>query len=226
MIGDTKLEILKRNLEERHSTAAEVVSAPPVWDDPLEALWAEAQAAAKQPRARIPRGTGAEAHHHEALVVSHALYTNPENWTRVGGVALIHKETQSLLGNFSEYRHKSVSHAKKLVREETPISVQRTETVAGSWWLGEDRQVVAHSTWHETRKAMVKLHLLELGLFTPLAEVAVQLSHRGIARVELLEATLFADPLGKELMTLPAGLNVLPVMSLDSKLDLRKEIGL
>lgn len=225
MIEESKLEIFKRNMQER-GVVVKTISSPPKWDDPLEQLFEEAQRAAKPSRtARVKDPAKPNALPSSTQSV-HLLFTLPENWLRVGGVALVHKETQSLLGNFSEYRHVSVHHATKLVREETPISVQRTETVSGSWWLGADRLVVPHSVWHETRRALVKLFLPDLGVFTPLAEVAVQISHGGIARVELIEETLFSDSDGKQLLTLPAGLNILPVLGLECRINLKSEVGL
>ena len=38
-------------------------------------------------------------------VSTQALYLDPKNWTRTRGIALMHAETQTLLGNFSEYIH-------------------------------------------------------------------------------------------------------------------------
>ena len=39
------------------------------------------------------------------------LFTNPDNWTRNGAVALIHTETETLLGTFIEYLHNTERHA-------------------------------------------------------------------------------------------------------------------
>lgn len=156
----------------------------------------------------------------------HNLFYNPENWQRTRGVALFHEETQSILGNFSEYLHRSVAGCRRLVREESPIAVSEVEHVSGDWWIGVDRQPVASAPWFEDRLAMMKLHLPELGVWTPLAEVRAKLEHGSIARVELVNETLFADSDGRQLLTLPAGTNLLPVMDLDGKLTLRREIGL
>jgi len=156
-----------------------------------------------------------------------ALYMNPENWTRTKGIALVHKDTNTILGNFSEYIHRSIPHCRKLVREEAPISVSDIEEVEGSWWLGETRKPEPRQEWHEQRKAILHIYLEPLHLHAPICEVTVHLSHGGLARVELDLDTTFAQTEGEgQLMTLPAGTNILEVMSLDSKLSLRKEIGI
>ncbi len=153
-----------------------------------------------------------------------AKYANPENWTRKGGVALIHAETQSLLGNFSEYIHKD--GARKLVREEGPLCVSATEVVEGSWWLGEGRKPEPKQVWHETKMAILHLHLGELGLHSPAVEVVAHLSYGGIARCELAVDTTFAQTEGVEtLVTFAAGTDVLGCMTRDCKIKLRMEVG-
>lgn len=157
-----------------------------------------------------------------------AIYLDPENWERTRGVALVHADTQTLLGNFSEYRHRSVVGARKLVRESAPISVSATESVSGSWWLGADRRPEPAQVWHEARRAIVHLHLSELHVHAPACEVLAHLSYGGIARVELAADTQLAqeDGHGEQLLFLPKGSNVLEVMSRDCKITLRQEIGL
>lgn len=154
-----------------------------------------------------------------------AKYLNPDNWTRTKGVALIHAETQSLLGNFSEYLHKDGT--RKLLREELPISVSETEVVEGSWWLGEGRKPEPVQSWHEQRMAVLHLHLGELGLHSPAVEVTVHLSYGSIARCELAVETTFAQTEGGEqLVTFAAGTDVLQCMSRDCRIKLRMEAGL
>lgn len=192
-------------------------------DNILESLLAEARAAAvAQAPKRRRTADPTQPHARE----DHRLWSDPSNWTRTTGVALMHKETQTLLGNFSEYVHASVKGARKLIREAEPISVTKIEEVTGTWWLGADRTVEPRRQWHETRKAAIKVHLAELGVFAPLVMVTAHLAFGGIARVELDEATEFADSDGRQLMTLPAGTNILPCMTFDGKLFLRREIGL
>lgn len=154
------------------------------------------------------------------------LFADPANWERRRGVALIHGESGTLLGQFSEYVHRSVPGARKLLRETAPISVSATEVVSGSWWLGEGRVVEERRPWHERRTAILHLHLSELRVHAPATEVVVHLSYGGIARCELALDTMFRCEEGEGLLFLPAETNVLEVMSLDSKISLRKECGL
>ncbi len=155
------------------------------------------------------------------------LFMNPENWERKRGIALVHEETQTLLGNFSEYIHKSVPGCRRLVREESPISVSATERVDGSWWLGEDRKPEPPRPWHEKRIGFLHMHLPKLGVHSPACEVMIYLSYGSLARVELAVDTTFAQEDGKseQLVMLPAGTNVLEVMSSDCKTTLLSDLG-
>lgn len=154
-----------------------------------------------------------------------ALFSDPENWERVTGVALIHKESQTLLGNFSEYRHRSTT-ARKLIREEAPIAVTKREEVEGNWWLGTSRTIEPRKEWHEKRPAIIHLHLDKLGVHAPATEVVVHLSYGSVARVELALDTQFAaDSTDREeLLMLSAGTNVIEVMSRDCKIALLVEV--
>lgn len=158
------------------------------------------------------------------------LYTDPENWERTRGVALIHAETETLLGNFSEYVHKSVKGCRRLVREEGPLAVSASERVSGSWWVAETHvEVEPRQAWHERREAVLDLHLEALMLHSPACEVIAHLSYGGIARVELAAETIFAqagDYAQEQLVFMPAGTNILGEMSLDSKIALRVELKL
>lgn len=157
---------------------------------------------------------------------SHASFSDPVNWLRMRGVAIFHKETNTLLGNFSEYIHKSVANCRKLVRESAPIAVSASEYIEGNWWLPDTQILEAPRVWQETRLAMMKVHMPELNAFCPLVKLKACLEHGGIARVELATETQFADSDGNQLLFLPAGTNILPCMTLDSKITLRQEIGL
>ena len=157
-----------------------------------------------------------------------ALYNNPDNWERKRGIALVHEETETLLGNFSEYVHRSVRNCRRLVREANPIAIQATERVSGSWWVGGEKVPEVRQIWHERREVVLHLHLDELLVHAPACELEVHLSYGSIARVELLRATTFAQVLDaqEQLLILPAGTNVLPVMGADCKLNLRKGLGI
>lgn len=194
-------------------------------DPSLEDLFTEVQLAATPPKHRRSANVAERRHLPETSKSVHDLYVLPENWTRTRGVALIHDDTNSVLGNFSEYIHKT-QRARKLVREESVIAINGVIHVSGSWWIGIDRKPEPARPWHEERRAMIALHLPELNVFAPLVEVVAKIEHQGIARCELAQDSEFADPDGRTLLTLPKGTNVLPVMTLDGKITLRQEIGL
>lgn len=187
-------------------------------EDPLEALLLDAQLSAP---ARKPK------HQPGATQSTSELYMNPANWERTRGVALVHRDSNTLLGNFSEYRHLKDRSCRKLVREEQPIGVSGIEEVEGSWWLGAERQAPPkRESWHEQRRALMHLHLPALQIHCPAAEIVVFMEYGSIRRAELAQQTMFASEDGTLLIELPAGLNVLEVMDHDGKVKLRMEVGL
>lgn len=183
--------------------------------DSLSALWAERSAPARKSK---PASAVRESWN--------STYSNPENWKRTRGIALIHQETQTLLGNFSEYIHRTVKGCRKLLREEGPLAVEAAEAVSGSWWLGEERKPVPRESWMERRSATMHLHLPALQIHAPACGLVVLLEYGGIRRAELAEDTLFAAEAGGSLISLPAGLDIYPAMDHDGKVRLRMEIGL
>lgn len=196
-------------------------------DDPLEDLYTEALLY-RQTKKRV---RGADPALADALDATarrmKEVFSLPENWQRTRGIALVHEESHTLLGNYSEYVHRSVKHCRRLVREHSPIAVDGTELVKGYWWLGERRPFVdASMKWNVEREALVDVHLPELGVAHPVTELRVGLYLGGIMRVELAADTQFASPGGEMLLQLPKGTNLLECMSTDSKIALRKELGL
>jgi hypothetical protein len=154
------------------------------------------------------------------------LFADPENWERKRGIALIHDSTETLLGNFSEYLHRTIPGCRKLVREEAPIAVESVERVSGSWWLGEERRIEPKQVWHEQRPAMLHVYLDKLQLHSPGCELVAHLSYGSLARVELAADTQFAQTSGGEqLVHFPAGTNLIEVMSRDCKVALMQEVG-
>ena len=156
-----------------------------------------------------------------------ALYTNPSNWRQGRGIALIHEETSSLLGTFQEYLHTSEPGTRRLVLTSAPIPVSATERVSGDWWISAHHEVASPQSWHERRTVILPISLDLLGVQSPLVEISVHLSYGSIARIELVEATTFAQIAGQpdQLLELPAGANILPVMGQDSKIAVRVELG-
>lgn len=161
-------------------------------------------------------------------------FTDPANWERVGTKMLVHvgeNEQETLLGNFVEYKHKlSSGICRKLVRDESLATVGEVEYVKGSNWLerplhrGADHPA-AHA--EEERDAILNITLSEFGpVHAQEVIVNVKLVWGGIARVELFDETRFFSKDKRIQLILPEGMDILEGMSLDSKLDLRKAIGL
>lgn len=195
--------------------------------DSLDDLFAQAMAAARhEKKTKELKQLRRTAEKPEARDVR-KVYQDPENWERTRGIALIHKDTQTLLGNFSEYVHKSVPNCRRLVREESPISIAAVEQYEGSWWLEEKRRPEPPQQWHTKRTVLVHLHLENLGVHCPACELVVCLSYGSISRVELAVDTQLAQENGspEQMLFLPAGTNVLGEMSLDCKIAVRVELG-
>lgn len=150
-----------------------------------------------------------------------ALYADPANWTRTRGIALIHAETRTLLGNFSEYVHVSVPDCRRLVREELPISVSAIEEVSGEWGWTAPLQQHLESTL--VTKELVLGVCLSAPEVNAIAALRVQLQGAGILRVELVEDTHFGAQ--DQFLLLPAGTNILPVMAHHSKVNLREALA-
>lgn len=154
-----------------------------------------------------------------------ASLLDESQWVRARGIALIHADSETLLGNFAEFIHPS--GARRLVRETWPIAISAVERVEGSWWLGAERMPEKRQEWHDKRPVIMHLHLEPLGIHAPAVELLVHISYGGIARCELVSTTIFlADTNETKLVELPAGTNLLDVMDLDAKINLRREVGL
>jgi len=151
------------------------------------------------------------------------LFLDPKNWTLARHVALLHKETQTVLGTFSELVHNTVEGARRLVRVDSPAKVEGTEEVSGDWWLGKHREIASPQSWHSTQTIVMDLRLAKLGVYSMLVELDIRLTQGAIARVELAAQTQFVGP-DEELLWLPEGTNVLEVMDQDAKIALRVEM--
>jgi hypothetical protein len=153
------------------------------------------------------------------------LYSLPENWKAGRTLALIHEETRTVLGNFREFLHKSEKGARRLERVNEPTVVQAVEYVRGKEWITEERPIPAPERWTAEREVLLAdLILPEFNVAAHEVGVKVCLAFGGIARVELMEHTQFLSPDARTVQTFPAGTNVLEVMSLESKIELRKEL--
>lgn len=194
-------------------------------DTALDDLWTEVKAAAPVPKSSLAKS---KARLLEAEQASKAIYTNPENWERKRGIALIHKDSMTCLGNFAEYVHLRVKDCRKLIREEAPLDCEAVEYVEGSWWLHTERKPEPAQVWHEHRQAMLHIYLPELGVHSPGVVVMAFISYGMLARVELTQPTRFAQDRGDQelLIDFPAGTNLIEVMSHQCKIKLKEELGL
>ena len=154
------------------------------------------------------------------------LFTKPENWLRGVTVILIHEESATVLGTFIEWLHKTEANCRRLVRTEELAAVARTERVSGDWWIAEHHEITAPQSWHTKRSLIVPLHLEKLGVHSPTVEVVVSLAYGSIARVELAADEQFAQTAGvtEQLLWLPAGANILPLLSRDAKISIKVEL--
>ncbi len=149
------------------------------------------------------------------------LYTLPENWERTRGVALIDKATQTLVGNFSEYLHKTVPHTRKLLREHTPISIDAVEMTEG--YLGEQMEFrLRGNNWEIEHQVVADVLLDELGVGCPHVKMTAYTKLGATVRVCLQEQVQFASVNGAMLLMLPAGTNIWEAMGTDSKVLVRK----
>lgn len=188
----------------------------------LEELLTEALTEASPKRRRTDRQ---DLQHLEKLERKlHAKFTEPENWLAGKGVVLIHQESNTLLGTCREYTHKTVKECRKLVREDGPIAIERTEYVNGPGWIKEAEVQTVKVEAIKTALCGVKL---ECGVQADLVELRCSLVNgNGIGRAALAGATRFASVDGRVILYLPAELDILPGMTRESKIELKKELGL
>lgn len=167
----------------------------------LDDLFREARAAvrlaAKQPKQAEPLPLG--------------VYENPANWKPTRGIALIHAETQTLLGNFTEYMHRSVVGARRLVRESPGLPVVATETISGDWHLARETPIAPKRAWHTELNALTSLTLTHLRVCAPDVPVRACFDEGRLVRLELHQRTLFSQLPGAAaaLLFLPADTDVL-----------------
>jgi len=181
----------------------------------LDELFAQARAALKRERG-IAHQRKAKAPV-EPPVEPQSIFANPANWTRTRGVALIQRSTQTLLGNFWEWQHRSVPDARRLVRSEDPILVEALEEI--DLTLAAPSPVTPHSV--ETEVEFCVPVLLETPrVFAAEVSLRVQYYDGWTAKATLTASTVFAE--GGEILSLPAGVDILPCLTRETKILLRK----
>jgi len=192
----------------------------PIWEDPLEDLLNEALLARKLPPKR-KKSSDPAVRAINPTEAMRALYSNPENWTRTRGLALVDKQTHTVIGNYSEYIHNQVPSTRKLIREHQPIAVDGMEEIDG--YLGPEKELSVRSiTWDKTFPAVEGIVLDELGVEAPAVEVTICTRFNMTVKVTLDADTQFASASGNVLLQFPAGTDIFPACSTDTKISLRK----
>lgn len=191
--------------------------------DSLDALFADAKAHLrdKAAAAKVPRNKKLVTERIEPS----ALFSNPANWYPARSVALIHQESNTLLGHFRELLHRSVPEARRLVREDSPALIEAVEYVSGTWgWTPPKALEHQDSTLIETE--LLLFLSLELPEFhTAEAAVKVVTQGAGILRVELKALTQFYAEGAHSFLALPAGINLLATLTTASKQAIREALA-
>jgi len=211
-------------LRQLESEIDSALKQPPAWENPLEDLYTDAML--NRTKLRKP-AKSLDPSLRDALRIAEEklrqLYTDPANWKRTRGVALIDKSSKTLLGNFSEYLHRTMPNTRKLLREHQPISIEATEEMEG--YLGHDLdRRLRGVTWDREAEAIVHVTLDELMVEAPNVRLRACLQLSTIIRVEVLEDTQFACPSGNVLIKLGAGTNIWQAASADTKAAIRKAV--
>jgi hypothetical protein len=132
---------------------------------------------------------------------------------------LIHQETQTLLGNFTEYVHRTDASARRLVKESVMLPLKAAvEYVSGNWWLPPDETPKPRRAWQTKLDATLTVSLFSLNVYAPEIEVVAHFGVGQLDRVELEQETMFAQVPGTpaQMLYLAAGTNILPLMSQES----------
>ena len=187
--------------------------------DPLEELYTQVLLSRKTRVIRRPADPA------EGTTPVDSTYSNPDNWTRTRGVALIDKETQALVGNFSEYTHNRFLSTRKLIREHLPISIDATEIVSG--YLGAELEMrLRNQHWEVEQLVVADVLLDELQVEAPAVRLSVKTRLGAIVRIDLRDETQFASASGNTLLLLPAETDILSACSTDTKIRVRKGVEL
>ena len=147
------------------------------------------------------------------------LYSNPENWTHKRFLALVHQDSQTLLGVFSELLHKSVDGCRRLVRADGSAA-SAVEQVSGDWLptpKAERERSTRASLFHPYH-GLLSLDNPQVNAWT---DVLVEVRANAIISVTLTHAIVFGGE--HELLSLPEGIDVLKQLSHQCKINLRKE---
>lgn len=178
----------------------------------LDALFKEARAALRGQKVEIAKKKEkGKLDPLDAPPDTQGIYRNPANWISGKGVALIHRTTQTLLGNFTEYTHKTVLDARRLVREENPAPIQSVEYIDLDVLMSNGQPPTPKRAWQTILPLTCPLAILSWQAQAPEVSLLAHFGDGDLIWLELAESTVFLTADG--LLRLPAGVNVLPELS-------------
>lgn len=151
--------------------------------------------------------------------VPSSLYTDPRNWIEGRAIALISKESSTLLGVFRELLHVSVNNCRRLVRAPADTPIDAVETISGI--VPSLPAIHSGSIYIPQVRRVATLLELDFGN-QAITEVDVHFHDGGIERVVLTEDTGFSSDTG--ILELPAGTNILPMLTRESKKAVKTEL--
>lgn len=181
----------------------------------LDELFAEAKAVMLQEKAPKLDVKQKNIGSHYAAPSSE-LFTNEKNWHPLRIVALMHEESQTFLGNFEEFEHNTVKDARKMKRLTGP-SAQHAAViyVSGPGYLEYRKPEMKTYAPDLTRLKLLSVELDSPPVSAADVTLCVQRSGGGITRIKLEHETIFTSK--EVLLTLPAGTDILPSLSTNSK---------
>lgn len=184
----------------------------------LEDLFRAARAAQKQERAKAHAEAEIRRKRKmdpvEPPIEPLGIFVNPGNWIEGRGLALIHRETRLLLGNFRELRHKTVRDARRLVRSLTPIHIDAVEEV--DFGLPAEAALPPISSRALVQRIYTGPVALEApAVSCPSAVLCIHYYDKATAKAVLEQPTSFSS--GDELVELPAGVDILSAMTRTTK---------
>lgn len=196
----------------------------PLFADPLDRLLSDAMA--NERRRKFKKLPSTKLPSQKTLSLRES-FTNPANWTPFSpqAIALIHRSggTLTLLGAFRERRHLRLD-IRELVRTEEPLPMSHQEFVSGPHWLNPrpyDGPISPDPEIHTQRELIINLVFPELSLSSEQVKVVVHLESGWMRSVCLSHRTLFQSPDGRVHTWFPQNLDVLDVMSFESKVSLK-----
>ena len=146
--------------------------------------------------------------------------TPSTQWQRGFNIRLMHRETNSSLGDFSEWRQ--ADGTRKLVREpDNSLPIHKIEWITGYWGARTPPPQV-YADADERFQMEISCILEAEDEYHGSAKLTVTLKDGAIQSAALLCETSFAAP--SEILILPALFNIYPLLTRSSKIALFEEV--